>query len=529
MLTSSSRPAETSRPLLERTVGSVLQERATSHATVTALVGTGHDGSDVRLTYQDMYEEARRLAGGLAAITAAGERVAIWAPNVVEWPLVEYAAALAGVVLVALNPALRLPELEYALTHSGSTVLLHADRSRDYDLSAVVREVRPGCPALRTTLSLSQLGQLAGPLPDNRVPTDPDAAVMLQYTSGTTGRPKGVLLRHQGLINVAALTMERAGARDGAVAVCPLPMFHTAGCVISTLGPLLLGGTVVLIEQFHPDVVLERVRRERASLLFFVPTMLDALLKAQRSSGTTAPHLDCAMGGAAQVPAALIEDAESVFGASVINLFGQTELSPVLTATSPDDSRTDQLTTIGRPLPHVDVRITDPETGQVQPVGVPGEICARGYQVMAGYLHDEQATARAIDADGFLHTGDLGAMDERGYLTVLGRLKDLIIRGGENISPAEIEECLVAHPAVTEAGVFGVPDERFGEVVAAAVVTIPEASADLLQQLIGHCRERLAHHKTPAQWHVVDELPLTATGKVQKFLLREQLAKEGGS
>jgi fatty-acyl-CoA synthase len=519
MAVASSWAADRSRPLLEQTVGDLLAERAASSPSVTALVGTAHNGVMRRLTYSQLHDEAQRVAGGLAALTEPGDLVALWAQNLVEWPVVQYAAALAGVVLVALNPALRASELEYALNHSGSTLLLHADRSRDYDLATVAHEVRERCPSLRAVISLADLNSLTGDLDPARLPTDPDSAVMLQYTSGTTGKPKGVLLRHRALVNVARLTLERAGVAQAAVAVCPLPMFHTAGCVISTLGPLIVGGTMVLIEQFNPQVVLDQLRGERASVLFFVPAVLSALLEAQRCSREPAPRLRTVMGGAATISSELIQAAEDVFGAPVINLFGQTELSPVLTATSPDDTRADQLGTVGRPLPQVDLVILDPTTRAVVPVGMTGEICARGYQVMSGYLHDPDATAEAIDAEGFLHTGDLGSMDERGYLTVKGRLKELIIRGGENISPMELEECLARHPAVAEAAVFGVPDDRLGETVAAAVVLRPHAPSDVRAALVAHCREHLAPHKTPVHWYVVNELPRTPTGKVQKFRL----------
>ena len=358
-------------------------------------------------------------------------------------------------------------------------------------------------------------------------PTDPSAPVMLQYTSGTTGSPKGVLLRHRSLVNVAHLTMQAAGAPPGAVCVNPLPMFHTASCVIGTLGPLVVGGTEVLVEQFEPTAVLDLLRREEASVLFYVPAVLGALLEAQRASAEPAPVLTTAMGGAATVSPTMIQAAEDVFGVSVVNLFGQTELAPVLTATRPDDARADQLGTVGRPLPHVDVKIVDPVDGEVVPLGQPGEICARGYQQMVGYLHDDEATAATVDADGFVHTGDLGALDERGYLTLTGRLKELIIRKGENIAPPEVENCLEAHDAVAAVAVVGLPDAQAGEIVAAVVRlrTGAGSRAGLRDELAAHCRERLSPHKVPACWFVVDEFPMTPTQKVQKFRLAESAAR----
>jgi fatty-acyl-CoA synthase/long-chain acyl-CoA synthetase len=262
-------------------------------------------------------------------------------------------------------------------------------------------------------------------------------------------------------------------------------------------------------------------------VLFYVPAVLGALLEAQRTSDQPAPQLHTAMGGASNVSPTLIEAAGSVFGASVINLFGQTELAPVLTATRPGDARDDQLGTVGHPLPQVDVKIVDPATGEVVDLDEPGEICARGYQQMIEYLHDPEATAAAVDEEGFVHTGDLGAMDSRGYIRLTGRLKELIIRKGENIAPAEIESCLAAHELVVDAAAVGIPDDETGEQVV-AVVRVREEPADLRDQLIAHCRERLSPFKIPARWFVADEFPLTPTQKVQKFKLAESV-REGGS
>jgi len=520
-------PRDTSVALIDHTVGSLLAERSRSHADVVALVGTRHgDGEEVRLTYDELYREAQHVATAISKLAEPGALVAMWSPNVVEWPLIEYGAALAGVILVALNPVLRQSELEYALNHSRSTVLIHADSSRDYDMAAVVAEVNKTIPHLRT-VSLSDRRMWRSEDIDATViaaaPTDPDAPVMLQYTSGTTGNPKGVLLRHRSLINVAKLTMEFVDVEPGSVAVIPLPMFHTAACVIGTLGPLWIGGTEVLIEQFAPAVVLETIRRENATLLLYVPAVMGALLEAQKASDAEAPQLTKAIGGAANVSPTMIESAERVFGASVINLFGQTELSPVLSGTRPEDSREDQLKTVGHPLPQVDCKIVDPLTSEIVPLGVSGEICARGYQQLIEYLHDPAATAAAVDSEGFVHTGDLGSMDSRGYITLTGRLKEIIIRGGENIAPAEIEMCLVGHESVLEASVVGLPDDRLGEIVGAVVRVRGEESEDLRASLIAYARERLSPHKVPARWFVTSELPVTPTGKVRKFALADSI------
>jgi fatty-acyl-CoA synthase/long-chain acyl-CoA synthetase len=520
-------PADVGTGLVDYTVGGLLAQRALDHAGRVAVVGARHDdGRQCRLDYAEVYDQAARVASALSGLAERGSHIALWAPNVVEWPIIQYGAALAGMVLVALNPALREEELEYALTHSGAAVLLHGDSHRDHHLAAVVDAVRPRLPGLRC-ISLSErthwqaaeveVGVLRG------APTDPDEVVMLQYTSGTTGKPKGVLLTHRSLINVAKLTLEAAEVEAGSVCLNPLPMFHTAGCVVATLGPLWIGGTTIIVERFRPAPVLEVLRTEGVSVLFHVPAILGALLECQRCATTPAPELRVIMGGAANVPPSMVEAAQNTFGASVVTLFGQTELAPVLSATRPSDSRADQLATVGQPLPQVECKIVDPATNETLPVGESGEICARGYQQFLGYLGDDDATARTVDADGFVHTGDLGTMDARGYLTVTGRLKELIIRGGENISPAEIESVLIAEDSVVDACVVGLPDDRWGEIVAVAVRTDGDVRDEFKANLIEYAGRRLAPFKVPARWFVIDDLPVTPTGKVRKFEVRDSI------
>ena len=523
-------PRDESVPLIDDTIGSLLVRRAAEHPDRLALVARRHDGRPLRLTYAELHAEAAGVARSLLQTVRPGEYVALWAPNLAEWPIVEYGAALAGVTLVALNPVLRARDLAYALTHSGSALLLYADRSRDYDLASVVASVRGDCPRLRRVVSLTDWdGWLAEGDPDQPLPAvTADQAAMLQYTSGTTGTPKGVLLRHRSLVNNARLTMETAAAEPGDVCVNPLPMFHTAACVIGTLGPLWLGGCEVLIERFEPAATLDVIRDERADLLFYVPAVLGALLAAARRPGADGevPKLRTIMGGAAPVPRAMIEGAEAAFGAFVHNLYGQTELAPVLTLTRRTDTPGDLVTTVGRPMAQVECKITDPVTGAVQPLGVPGEICARGYQQLVEYLHDPAGTAQAVDADGWLHTGDLGRMDERGYLTLTGRLKELVIRGGENIAPAEIESCLLTHPGVLEAAVVGLPDDQWGEIVAAVIRPAPGQRPGLQAELEQHCRQHLAPFKVPQRWLYASQFPVTPTGKVQKFKLAASAARD---
>ncbi|PRZ41068.1 fatty-acyl-CoA synthase/long-chain acyl-CoA synthetase [Antricoccus suffuscus] len=528
-LTESYWPADTSAPLLELTVGGLLTAQAAKTPDAVAIIGTAYGTSEARrLTYAELLGEARAIASTILGYAAPGDFVAMWAPNVIEWPIVEYAAGLAGVTLVALNPVLRERELAYALDDSKARLLIYAETSRAYDMKSVLESARPDRAYLEHVISLADLAGLPADseLPDLRS-ISPDAPAMLQYTSGTTGDPKGVLLRHRSLVNNAKMTMDVTEAEPGAMCLNPLPMFHTASCIISTLGPVCLGGGVVLVEQFIPDVVLDLMRDEKVSVLFFVPTVLGALIEAQRASDKPAPRLRTIMGGAATVPSVMIEAANELFGATVHNLFGQTELAPVLTAIRRTDSLQDQLTTVGRPIPQVECKITDPATGETMPLGDVGEICARGPQQMLEYYGKPDATAAAIDADGWLHMGDLGTMGERGFVTVTGRLKDMIIRGGENIAPAEVESILVRHPEVLEAVVLGLPDEKWGETVAAVIRPRGEPRADLRASLEAHCRASLSPYKVPSTWYVSDELPMTPTGKVQKFRLREVI--DGGT
>ncbi|CDO30943.1 MULTISPECIES: class I adenylate-forming enzyme family protein [Mycolicibacterium] len=523
------RPADTSAELIDHTVGELLALRAAAKPDQVALVGVRHgDGRPRRLTYQELDREARAVAAALRTRLPVGAHIAVWAPNVVEWPIIAYGVALAGMVLVAIDPTLRPTELEFALRQSDTGLLLHADAYRGYDMAAAASEV---CAALPThRLSLTEF--FAEPVAEESVePWNGECSevAMLQFTSGTTGTPKAVVLRHRSIINVAKLTVEAAGVKEGAVCLSPLPMFHTAGCVISMLGPLWVGGTLVLMDRFDAGEVLEAIVDEGVDVFFYVPALLAALTRLQIESPRQGVTLELMMGGASQVPASLIDDAMTAFGGSVINLYGQTELAPVLSLTRPDDARGDQLGTVGRPLPHVDCKVVDPGSGALRGMGEVGEICARGYQQFVEYWKDPGATAAALDADGFVRTGDLGSMDERGFLTIVGRLKEIIDRGGENVSPVEVETAMSGCDGLADCVVIGLPDYRLGQQVAAVVVFdgsvghLPLAVSDLEF----YARARLSPHKIPRRWFVADELPKTATGKVRRVVVRDAVLAGG--
>jgi acyl-CoA synthetase (AMP-forming)/AMP-acid ligase II len=481
--------------ILDLTVGGLLRQTAARVPDTVALVA-----GERAWTYAELFSQSERAAHALLARFAPGDRLAIWAPNIPEWVLLELAAALAGITIVTVNPALRAEELRFVLEQSRADGIFLVPEYRGSRMADMV-------PAeLSERISFDEWDAFVASGASTELPdVDPGDAAQIQYTSGTTGRPKGAVLHHRGIVNNARLAYERIGARPGLVQLSPMPLFHAAGCAMSVLGSIACEGTLILPPHFEPGLILELVERHRPACLLGVPTMLIALLDHPRPT----PPVDVVITGGAVVPPALVRRVESAFGARVSIVFAQTEASPVITQTAPDDDPEDRATTLGRALPHTEVKIVD------------GELCTRGYHVMTGYFDDPEATAAAIDAEGWLHTGDLASMDERGYCRIEGRLKDMIIRGGENIYPREIEQVLFDHEDVADVAVVGVPDETWGEQVAAFIRPAEGRTPDL-DALFAYCRERLAPHKTPRHWRIVDSFPMTPSGKVQKYMLREQ-------
>jgi fatty-acyl-CoA synthase len=390
-----------------------------------------------------------------------------------------------------------------------------------------VREVKPNCPELREVICFDDWAAFtaAGDDDDIKLPAvGPNDPVMIQYTSGTTGFPKGALLHHRGLLNNGADTADRMGVDPGDVFVITMPLFHTGGCVCCVIGAVSKAATMVLVEAFEPGLVLEMLGTYRGNAMIGVPTMLVAMIEHPTFATTDLTSVKAICSGGSTVPAALVRLLEEKLGAPFTIVFGQTECSPVAAQTRTHDSVEDKANTIGLPLPNMETKIIDPNTGETVPIGTIGEFCTRGYHVMIGYFEMPDATAAAIDAEGWLHTGDLCAMDARGYCTIEGRLKDMIIRGGENIYPRELEELLFRHPKVGEVAVIGVPHEKWGEEVAAFIRPAPSAVIDK-EELIAYMRDSLAPHKTPKHWFVVEAFPLTGSGKIQKFKLREAWTK----
>jgi len=516
-------PADTAEPVLETTVGSVLREAAAAAGGRTAIVAWGQSPGERRAwTYAQLLRDAERTARALLTRFEPGEHIAVYAPNLAEWVLLELGAGLARLVLVTVNPAYRASELEYVLRQSRSVGLFHVDGFRGNPMAEWVAEVRPGLPGLREVVRFEDWDAFVDSASAGiELPgVTPDDAAQIQYTSGTTGSPKGALLHHRGLTNNARFFARLSGLGPADVYGHAMPFFHTAGCVLATLGSIQAQATHAFLPAFEPGRMLELLERERGTLMLGVPTMLIAMLEHPELAQRDLSSLRTAASGGASVPPEVVRSIESRFGVSFCIVYGQTEASPLITQTRPDDTPDDKAFTVGKPFPQTEVKIADPATGEPVAVGAVGELCARGYLVMKEYFDKPEATASAIDADGWLHTGDLGTMDERGYCRITGRLKDMVIRGGENMFPAEIEAVLIEHPAVIEAAVIGVPDRRMGEELAAFVRVSGEQPG--VEKLRAHVRSRLAAPKAPRYWVFLAEFPLTGSGKIQKFVLRER-------
>jgi fatty-acyl-CoA synthase len=512
----------------ELTFGDLLREAADAAPDRLALIAGVPDPALRRQwTYAEFYREAQRTARALLTRFQPGDRVAVWAQNIPEWMMLEFGVGMAGMVLVTVNPSFRAREVEYVLKQSRAAGVFVVNGFRGNPMLETVRAVAPGCPELREIICFDDWATFIAAGDDETIalpavrPGDP---VMLQYTSGTTGFPKGAVLCHRGLVNNGADMAERMGVDPGDVFVTAMPLFHTGGCVCCVLASVSRAATQVLIEAFDAAIMLEMLATYRGNAMIGVPTMLIAMLEHPRFPSTDLSSIKAICSGGSTVPAPLVRRLEDKLGAPFTIVFGQTECSPVAAQTRTDDSVEDKAGTIGLPLPNMETKIIDPTTGETVPIGTIGEFCTRGYHVMLGYFEMPEATAAAIDSDGWLHTGDLCAMDARGYCTVEGRLKDMIIRGGENIYPRELEELLFRHPKVGEVAVIGVPHEKWGEEVVAFIRPVAGAVIDK-DELTDYMRASLAPYKTPKHWIVVTGFPLTGSGKIQKFKLREAWLK----
>jgi fatty-acyl-CoA synthase len=515
-------------PLLGETIGANLERTVSRFGDREAVVSC-HQG--VRLTYAELDAAVDRLASGLiAAGIAKGERVGIWAPNCAEWVLVQFATAKAGAILVNINPAYRTHELEYALRQSGVKLLVSARGFKTSDYVAMVEEVRGGLPALQAVVFLdgAEWDELAA------TPVDADAvrermaslafddAINIQYTSGTTGFPKGATLSHHNILNNGFFVGELVEYTEADRVCLPVPFYHCFGMVMGNLGAVSHGSCIVIpAPGFEPGATLSAVAAERCTSLYGVPTMFIAELEHPEFASFDLSSLRTGIMAGSPCPVEVMKRVQRDMHMGEVGIcYGMTETSPVSTQTRPDDSLERRVGTVGRPGPHIEVKIVDPDSGLVMPHGQPGELCTRGYSVMLGYWEEPEKTAESIDAARWMHTGDLATMDADGYCNIVGRSKDMVIRGGENVYPREIEEFLYTHPDVSDVSVVGVPDERFGEELCAFVVT--RGGASLTEDEVrDFCRESLAHFKVPRYVVFTDGFPMTVTGKVQKYKMRE--------
>jgi acyl-CoA synthetase (AMP-forming)/AMP-acid ligase II len=521
-------PADSDEVVLDSTIAGILRGAAARAPDQVALVaGTADPSRRTRRTYTQAVAEAEAVAHVLTRRFSAGDRIAVLAPSIPESYLLSFAAAMARLVLVPINPLLRSGEIEHILARSGTVAAFFVAEHGGNDLAGVLASFEPRLPALRETIPFDDWpAQVEAGSTDRRpLPSpDPDDVAQLVFTSGTTGAPKGAMLTHRGFTNAARFSGARFGIGAGDVYVDTIPLYHVGGQAVMFMVVQALA-TNVLVTQFDAGVQLELLESERATHTVGVPTMFQDVIAHPTFAQRDLSSLRALSSGGSLVPVDLIRHLERSLGVQTTIVFGQTEACGYISQTFPDDDPDDKSATVGRLLPHLEGRIVDPERGVVLPIGEIGELQVRGPGVMTGYFDEPEQTAAAIEPGGWLHTGDLMTMDERGYLRVAGRLKDMIITGGVNVYPAEVEAVIAQHPSVADVAVIALPHTRWGEAVVAVVRPVPGAVADA-QVLEQFSRERLAPYKVPKRWVFAEELPRTASGKVQKFLLRERLARD---
>ncbi|MCY7817016.1 AMP-binding protein [Bacillus haynesii] len=535
--------------LLHLTIGKLLEKIAANEPDHEAVV---YPDRGLRYTYRQFDQLCRKVAKGLMALGIdKGEHVAIWASNTPEWLTAQFATAKTGAVLVTVNTNYQLSELEYVLKQADATTLILMESYRGtsyidilYKLIPELKESEPGrlaserLPFLKNIILMGDkrhpgmylwddILKLSGAVSektlDGRMERLKEHDVInMQYTSGTTGFPKGVMLTHSNLANNAANIAECMNLSKKDRMCIPVPFFHCFGCVLGNLACVTAGATMVPVQEFSPKEVLSAVETEKCTALHGVPTMFIAELNDQDFASYDLSSLRTGIMAGSNCPIEVMKNVIDNMGMSEITIaYGQTEASPVITQTRANDSLKRRVETVGRALPNVEVKITEPGTNQEVARGVQGELCTRGYHVMKGYYKNPEATAAVIDEEGFLHTGDLAVMDEKGYCRITGRLKDMIIRGGENIYPREIEEFLYKHPNILDVQIVGVPDETFGEEVS-AWIKLKSGASMTADELKAYCKGKIARYKIPRYIAFVEEFPMTASGKVQKFKLREQ-------
>lgn len=535
--------------ILQKTIGDILDEVSERLPDKEAMV---YADRPVRYTYKQLREEADRVAKALIGLgIRKGETIALWATNIPEWVLLQMGSAKMGAVLVTVNIQYRGSELEYVLRQSESTAIFLVEKFKQLDyvetLNSVISDLAehprgisynfPVLPKLRHGILLSNkdspgflnwseflsCGEEVSDeiLREYQKNTKPEEVINIQYTSGTTGFPKGVMLTHSNIVNNANDVADAMNLSQEDRLCFPVPLFHCFGCVMSSLACITKGATMVPVEYFESHAVLKTVEKERCTALHGVPTMFISELEVLKTTAYDIHTLRKGIMAGSPCPVEVVKQVIGKMGMEQVSIaYGLTEASPVITQTRIHDPLERRIATVGRTLAGIEVKIVDPATGEPVPYGQQGELCARGYSIMAGYYNMPEATAQAIDDEGWLHTGDLAVMDEEGYCNITGRLKDLIIRGGENISPREIEEYLYRHPKIADVQVIGLPDLKYGEEVC-AVIRLREGEKSTAEEIREFCRGQIANHNIPRYIVFVDSYPLTASGRIQKYSLRE--------
>jgi fatty-acyl-CoA synthase len=522
----------TDKPLLDDTIGANLDRTVAAFGDRDALVDRA---SGRRWTYRQLADEVNAVAFGLVDLgVEKGDRVGIWAPNCAEWTFVQYATAKIGAILVNINPAYRTHELKYVLNQAGIRTLVAAPSFKSSDYAAMIDEVRPECPDLadvlligreewRDLVAIGRGGSVAQleEIQDGLSAEDP---INIQYTSGTTGFPKGATLSHRNILNNGYFVGELCGYTEADRICLPVPFYHCFGMVMGNLAATSHGACMVIpAPAFDPKATLAAVAAERCTSLYGVPTMFIAELADPSFAEHDLSSLRTGIMAGSPCPVEVMRQVIDRMGMSEVTIcYGMTETSPVSTQTRADDSLERRVSTVGRVHPNLEVKVVDPETGETVARGEQGEFCTRGYSVMLGYWEQPDKTAEVLDQDRWMHTGDLAVMDEDGYLNITGRIKDMVIRGGENVYPREIEEFLYTHPDVLDAQVIGVPDARYGEELMVWVRLREGAEELTAESLREYCTGKLAHYKIPRYVHIVDEFPMTITGKIRKVEMRER-------
>jgi fatty-acyl-CoA synthase len=521
-------------PLLGDTVGANLDRGIAAHPGREALVDVP---SGRRWTYAEFGAAVDEVARGLLATgVTTGDRVGIWAVNCPEWVLVQYATARIGAIMVNINPAYRAHELEYVLKQAGISVLIASLAHKSSDYRALVDQVRGGCPELRETVyigdpSWDALTAGAASVPRGQLDAiaaglSCDDPVNIQYTSGTTGFPKGATLSHHNILNNGYWVGRTIGYTEQDRVCLPVPFYHCFGMVMGNLGATSHGACIVIpAASFEPKDTLQAVQQERCTSLYGVPTMFIAELNLPDFAAYDLTSLRTGIMAGSPCPVEVMKRVVAEMHMEEVSIcYGMTETSPVSLQTRMDDDLEHRTGTVGRVLPHIEVKVVDPASGVTRPRGTAGELCTRGYSVMLGYWNEPQKTAEAVDAGRWMHTGDLAVMRGDGYVEIVGRIKDMIIRGGENIYPREIEEFLYGHPKIADVQVVGVPHERYGEEVLACVIPRDPADPPTMADLRSFCQEQVAHYKIPSRLQILDSFPMTVSGKVRKIELRQRYA-----